>query len=117
MNWLKLHSLSVISEDDIDITFVSEDGELVTHRFSFRPGRGNEPDNGLYAVLGDPDFAAKYRRSDSPNTVPRWPEKLAVAARNTLQEPLPAGETLERMRTQIVEAVHQRFHESRDNTA
>lgn len=75
-----LKSLTVVTENDIDITFVGDDGTTVTHRFTFKPSGLGE---GSVILNGDAEFLRLYRRVPGPSA-PMWPEKLAFLARSTL---------------------------------
>jgi hypothetical protein len=86
-NSLRLRSLTVVSDSEVDIVFESDDGSTVTHRFTV------EEAGPVLVTNGDRGFNERYRRVPGPIT-PVWPEQLAAAAWRARREPLPAGRAL-----------------------
>ena len=114
MESMSLHSLTVISQDEIEIIFVGDDGVLISHRFYFSSeGLQDQRIDELQGVNGDAEFQSKYRRVPGPIT-PLWPERLAHAARNALKSPLPAGRALEGLREEVLNKLTEDFNARRE---
>ncbi|WP_157032302.1 hypothetical protein [Kitasatospora cheerisanensis] len=75
------------------LTLCAEDGSEVTYTFTLTPGE-------IPVVNGDEAFLARYRTMASPYTS-GWPEQLVRAMLDALKEPLPAGETRDRLEEEI----------------
>ncbi|TDD38146.1 hypothetical protein E1287_06240 [Actinomadura sp. KC06] len=101
--YLTLRSLTILSDNEVAMVFIDSAGEEMTYRFT-----STDTDQ-IKVINGEDSFSSQYRQVPGPAT-PMWPERLASQALQAYQDPLPAGETLERLRTECHEELHRRWH-------
>ena len=107
--YLRLRSATVLSDTAVALTLDAEDGNEVTYTFTLTPGE-------ISVVNGDEAFERLYRTTASPATS-SWPEGLVRAMLNALNEPLPAGDTLDRMAEEIYRIRAERWERERSDEA
>lgn len=90
---LRLRSATVLSDTAVALTLCAEDGSEVTYTFTLTPGD-------IPVINGDEDFTTLYRKTGSPYTS-SWPEHLVRLMLRALKEPLPAGETRDRLEEEV----------------
>ena len=108
---LTFRSLTVVSDNEVDLTFDADDGDTVTFRFAV-----SETANRLAVTNGPPAFAQEYRQVPGP-AIPTWPEQLALAALHARREPLPAGRQLDRLKAEVAEQIERRWNALHDATS
>jgi hypothetical protein len=101
--YLTLRSLTILSDKEVALVFIDSAGEELTYRFT------STDTEQIEVVNGEDSFSSQYRQVPGPAT-PMWPERLASQALQAYQDPLPAGETLERLLTECHEESHRRWH-------
>lgn len=102
---LRLESLSFDSDSEVRITLIASDGTVEAFVFTINS------DHGITSVSGSREFSKLYRQVPGPDT-PQWPERLAIAAWNARQDPLPSGASLVDLVTEAREDVTRRWQES-----
>jgi hypothetical protein len=97
---LWFQSLRIVAADQVDIDFVAEDGQVVTHRYHLEPAQPEPINDNRGVANDDKDCVKSYRTAGIP-TAPPWPERLASAIDSVSAGPLPAGLTLERPQPEV----------------
>jgi hypothetical protein len=103
---LTFRSLTVVSDNEVDLIFDVDDGDAVRFRFTV------DDSAGLPVTNGPPEFQRAYRMVPGPG-FPMWFEQAALAAWRAHREPLPAGRRLEQLNADVQEELERRWNADR----
>lgn len=90
---MAFRSSTVLSQNEVELTFDGDDGTTVTHRFTI-----HTRDDGLTVTSADTTFAKSYTMVG----LGQWAYQLALDAWTARHNPLPAGRRLDEIHQEAV---------------